>query len=270
MANGAKDSKKLPIIVAGPTAVGKSAFALKLAQQVDGEIVGADAYQIYQGLETLTGQPSPEMRRAVPHHLIGMVPLTEKRDAEQFRTAALEALADIRACGKPAFVVGGSGLYIKALTHGLSPLPKADERLRAELNEASTAELFARLQTLDPDTANEIDRQNKHRASSRPGDLPADRPPGFDPAGAARAAAAARGGAGFPRPRGALRANQCTSGKDVCERGGRRSTGRRRDRPDGGPDARSAPDPGADRRPHLACGSYPQIRRPRVAMPKDN
>ena len=58
MANGAKGSKKLPIIVAGPTAVGKSAFALELAQQLDGEIVGADAYQIYEGLETLTGQPT--------------------------------------------------------------------------------------------------------------------------------------------------------------------------------------------------------------------
>ncbi len=179
--------------IVGPTASGKSELAAAVARNCGGEIVSADAFQIYAGLDLLTAKPERALLEKAPHHLIGTVPLTEKRDAEQFRTAALEALADIHACGKPAFVVGGSGLYIKALTHGLSPLPKADERLRAELNEASTAELFDRLQTLDPDTANEIDRQNKHRLlraleicllTGRPASIQRERPePPQPPAG---------------------------------------------------------------------------------------
>ena len=161
MANGAKDSKKLPIIVAGPTAVGKSAFALKLAQQVDGEIVGADAYQIYQGLETLTGQPSPEMRRAVPHHLIGFVPPTDAFNAARFASLARERIQEIAARGKVPIITGGSGLYIKALTHGLTGVPPADPLLRAKLAELSAQQLREQLKKVDPEV--EIDMQNPRR-----------------------------------------------------------------------------------------------------------
>jgi tRNA dimethylallyltransferase len=84
-------------------------------------------------------------------------------DAEQFRTLATAALADIHRRGKPAFVVGGSGLYVKALTHGLSALPKADETLRSELSVLTAAELFERLHDLDSATAATIDRHNKRR-----------------------------------------------------------------------------------------------------------
>jgi tRNA dimethylallyltransferase len=147
----------------GPTASGKSALAADVAARCDAEIVSADAFQIYRGLPILTAQPDAATLRKAPHHLIGAVPLSEEMSAEKFRELARRAIALIHGRGKPALVVGGSGLYLKALTHGLAPLPAVDPELRARLNQLSLAELDERLAALDQLGAETIDRQNKRR-----------------------------------------------------------------------------------------------------------
>jgi tRNA dimethylallyltransferase len=147
----------------GPTASGKSEIAVEVARQCGGEIIGADAFQSYRGLDLLTAKPEPHLLDAVPHHLIGSVDPSEEMNAEKFRSVAAGAIAAINARGKPVFVVGGSGMYIKALTHGLSPLPPADLELRERLILHSVEELAAQLEALDPETARTIDRRNKHR-----------------------------------------------------------------------------------------------------------
>jgi tRNA dimethylallyltransferase len=149
--------------IVGPTASGKSELAADVAAQLGAEIVSADAFQIYRGLPLLTAQPDVVTLRKVPHHLIGAVPLTEEMSAEKFRELALTAIKEINRRGKLAIVVGGSGLYIKALTNGLAPLPAVDPALRAELNALSLDELHARLLVVDSLGAEKIDRRNKRR-----------------------------------------------------------------------------------------------------------
>ena len=149
--------------IAGPTASGKSELAAEVAARCGAEIVSADAFQIYRGLPILTAQPDAATLRKVPHHLVGSVPATEEMSAERFRALAVAAIEEINRRGKLALIVGGSGLYLKALTHGLAPLPAVDARLRAELNALSLDELNARLVAVDPSGADKIDRQNKRR-----------------------------------------------------------------------------------------------------------
>jgi tRNA dimethylallyltransferase len=149
--------------VVGPTASGKSELSAEVARRCGAEIVSADAFQIYRGLPLLTAQPDEATLRKVPHHLIGAVPLTEEMSAEKFRELALTAIGKINQRGKLAIVVGGSGLYLKAVTHGLAPLPAVDPALRAELNALSLDELYARLLAVDSLGAGKIDRRNKRR-----------------------------------------------------------------------------------------------------------
>ncbi len=149
--------------IVGPTASGKSEIAAEVALSCDGEVIGADPFQMYEGLELLTAKPGRELREQVPHHLVGSVPLTDGTNAERFRSAALRAIAEVQSRGKPAFVAGGSGLYIKALTHGLSRLPAADPKLRAGFEDCTTPELVTRLEQLDRATAASIDRHNRRR-----------------------------------------------------------------------------------------------------------
>lgn len=150
---------RLPFFIVGPTAVGKSEVAAEVARRVGGEVVGADAFQIYQGMDLLVAKPDAETLRVAPHHLIGTVPLREEMNAERFRREATKAIASIE---RP-IVVGGTGLYIRALTDGLSPLPEANAQLRARLEQCTARELVVRLEMLDPATAQTIDRHNKRR-----------------------------------------------------------------------------------------------------------
>jgi tRNA dimethylallyltransferase len=143
----------------GPTAVGKSEIAAEVAHRLEAEVLSADAFQIYRGLDILTAKPDRETLAKAPHHLIGAVPLSEEMNAEKFRDAA----SAIVARGKPLIVVGGTGLYIKALTHGLAPLPAADQQLRQRLEGATNEELWRSLAALDPVTAGKIDRHNRRR-----------------------------------------------------------------------------------------------------------
>ena len=145
--------------IVGPTAVGKSDLAAEVADRLGAEVISADAFQIYRGLDLLTAKPDAQTLAKAPHHLIGVAPLSERMDAEKFRVAAENVIAR----GVPAIVVGGTGLYIKALTHGLATLPAANERLRLKLEGATDHELFRSLERLDPSGAEKIDRRNRRR-----------------------------------------------------------------------------------------------------------
>jgi tRNA dimethylallyltransferase len=149
--------------IVGPTATGKSDLAADIACEVGAEIVNADAFQIYRGLNLLTAKPDAATLAKVPHHLIGTIPLTEDMNAEKFRQAAICAIQEINSRGKLAIVVGGSGLYIRALTHGLASLPKSDPQLREKLNLMTLEDLHAELTKLDPETAQKIDTKNRRR-----------------------------------------------------------------------------------------------------------
>lgn len=152
-----------PFYIVGPTAVGKTEIAVETALRCNAEIVSADAFQIYAGLDLLTAKPDGELLSRVPHHLLGTAGLATRMDAAQFRRAALKAIRSIHAQRKLAFVVGGSGMYVKALTHGLSELPTGNAELRANLSDLSALELLRRLAELDPEAARTIDANNKHR-----------------------------------------------------------------------------------------------------------
>jgi len=149
--------------VVGPTATGKSEIAADVATEVGAEIVSADAFQIYRGLDLLTAKPETGTLAKVPHHLIGTMSILDKMSAAKFRERALAAISEIHSRSKLAIVVGGSGLYIKALTHGLSSGPAADPALRARLNELSLHDLQNKLLGLDPEAASKIDLKNRRR-----------------------------------------------------------------------------------------------------------
>jgi tRNA dimethylallyltransferase len=140
---------KRVFFIVGPTATGKSELAADVAEKCDGEIVSADAFQIYRGLDMLTAKPGARLLAKAPHHLIGIVPATSEMNAEKFRVAALRAINEIHDRGNMAIVAGGSGLYIKAITHGLAPLPRADTKLREELHQLSLEQLNERLNKVD-------------------------------------------------------------------------------------------------------------------------
>lgn len=150
-------------IIAGPTASGKSELAVAVAERCGGEIVSADAFQIYAGLDILTAKPSPALLTRVPHHLIGEIPLTQAFDVAQFLALATARIADIRDRNRIPIIVGGTGLYIRALTYGLADLPRADAALREKLEAQTLEEMCAQLAALDPVAHAEIDRQNRRR-----------------------------------------------------------------------------------------------------------
>src|SRR5437868_1520729 len=149
--------------IVGPTATGKSELGADVARELSAEIVSADAFQIYRGLDLLTAKPDTSTLAKAPHHLIGTTSLHEEMNAEKFRRLALRAIEEINSRGRLAIILGGSGLYIKALTHGLAPLPTSDPKLREKLNAMSLDELRSQLIELDPETARKIDVKNRRR-----------------------------------------------------------------------------------------------------------
>ena len=149
--------------IVGPTATGKSELAADVAREIGAEIVSADAFQLYRGLDLLTAKPDAATLAKASHHLVGTTPLHEAMNAEKYRRAASRLIDEIHSRGNLALVVGGSGLYIKALTHGLAPLPDPDAKLRERLNDMSLDALRAQLAELDPKTAEKIDLKNRRR-----------------------------------------------------------------------------------------------------------
>ncbi len=152
-----------PILLAGPTAAGKSEVALLLAEKLGGEIISVDSMQVYRGLDIGTAKPSPAERARVPHHLIDVADLTEPFDAAKFVRLATEAVAQIQSRGKVPILCGGTGLYFRAFLEGLGESPPAEAKLRAELEATPLADLLRELEQRDPATFARIDRQNPRR-----------------------------------------------------------------------------------------------------------
>ncbi len=158
-------------LIAGPTAGGKSALALRLAQRTGGEIVNADSMQIYADLRVLTARPDSEDQAIAPHHLFGVADAGEAWSVGRWLEAATAALAAIAARGRPALVVGGTGLYFRALTVGLADLPNVTPATRLEVqalyDRLGEAAFRARLAEVDAAAAGRIagsDRQRLTRA----------------------------------------------------------------------------------------------------------
>ncbi|PHR25675.1 MAG: tRNA (adenosine(37)-N6)-dimethylallyltransferase MiaA [Hoeflea sp.] len=159
------------LLIAGPTASGKSALALKLARELGGEIVNADSMQVYGVLDRLTARPDAADLAEIPHHLYGHVPPTEIYSTGIWLEQATRVIADIRARGAIPVVVGGTGLYFRALTGGLSDMPPIPDdirnELRARLETEGVEALHAELAELDPAMAERLrpaDRQRILRA----------------------------------------------------------------------------------------------------------
>lgn len=142
-------NREQPLYLTGPTASGKSALAMTLAERFGGEIVNADAFQLYRGLDICTAKPSNEDLARVPHHLYSVLAPGELCDAQFFCDLAKPVIAEIASRGRLPIIVGGSGLYVKALTHGLSPLP-SDEGVRERLAQLTPHERIEWLLMRDP------------------------------------------------------------------------------------------------------------------------
>jgi tRNA dimethylallyltransferase len=143
------------LIVAGPTASGKSALALAIAREFDGGIVNADSMQVYRELAILTARPTPAELEAAPHRLYGVLPASERCSAGRWREMARAAMAEMPA--KLAIVTGGTGLYLRALRQGLSPIPEIPAELQqqgvARLARIGAPAMHQEMATLDPQTA---------------------------------------------------------------------------------------------------------------------
>lgn len=155
------------VFVVGPTSVGKSDVALALAEKYNGEIVGADAFQIYREFPVLSAQPSAVDRARVPHHFCGTVGCEEEMDAARYARAALSVINDIQQRGRRPFVVGGSGLYLLALMAGLPELPSIDPAVRARVRSMDLERMVELLHELDPASAAAIDLANPRRVARR-------------------------------------------------------------------------------------------------------
>lgn len=153
-------SDQLVVVVVGPTASGKTALSLRIAEALGGEILGCDALQIRAGLPILTAKPTPDELARVPHHLIGVLPASPAASAAQYVALADAALAGLAQRRCPAVLCGGTGLYLRALCEGLFPGPAADPDLRASLRHEAEQHgwptLHARLAQIDPEAAARI------------------------------------------------------------------------------------------------------------------
>lgn len=144
-------------IVVGPTASGKTALAVELAERWNGEVVGADSVQIYAHFDVGSGKPSADELARAKHHLVGLVEPLDTVDAARFVTLADQAIADVRARGRVPIVCGGTFLWVKALVFGLAPVPGADPQIRLRhqriIDTDGRAALHARLMEVDPQSA---------------------------------------------------------------------------------------------------------------------
>lgn len=148
------------VLIAGPTASGKSALALALAEELGGTVINADSMQVYDGLRILSARPTPEEEARAPHRLYGHVPPAERYTVARWLADATAVIAAVRAEGRVPIVVGGTGLYFKALTEGIAAVPPIPDELRARLAGEAQADgipaLHARLATLDAEAAERL------------------------------------------------------------------------------------------------------------------
>ncbi len=157
------------MLIAGPTASGKSALALTLAERFNGTIVNADSMQVYRDLRIITARPTPEEEARVPHMLYGHVDAAENYSTGRWIKDVAVALQDIRAAGRLPILVGGTGLYFSALTKGLAAVPPIPpdirEDVRGRLAREGVAPLRAELEALDPTTAARLRVNDRSRIS---------------------------------------------------------------------------------------------------------
>lgn len=155
------------MVIAGPTAVGKTARAVELALRFDGELIGADSVQVYKGFDIGSSKPTPAELCGVPHHLIDVCEADELIDAAGYARRADAAIADVTARGKLPIVVGGTGLWLRSLMRGLVALPQVDRALRArieaEWDAAGGEAMHERLARVDPLSAARIHPNDKLR-----------------------------------------------------------------------------------------------------------
>ncbi len=161
------------VLIAGPTASGKSAAALKLAEKMDGTVINTDSMQVYTELRILTARPNEEDEARVPHFLYGHVPVTRRYSVGRYMEDVVDAYSQVRSAGRIPIFVGGSGLYFNALTEGLSPIPPVPPPIRQALekriDEIGLPSFFAEFAEKDPDTVAGLrpsDRQRILRAAS--------------------------------------------------------------------------------------------------------
>jgi tRNA dimethylallyltransferase len=154
------------VVICGATATGKSDLAVSLAKEIGAEIINADSMQLYRGMDIGTAKLSLDEREGIEHHLLDVLDVTEDATVAWYQDKARAAIAEIHSRGKSAVIVGGTGLYIKAILDDLN-FPDTDpavrEKLNAEAEEFGVAQLFERLRLLDPAAAAAIDIQNVRR-----------------------------------------------------------------------------------------------------------
>ncbi|HHX73824.1 MAG TPA: tRNA (adenosine(37)-N6)-dimethylallyltransferase MiaA [Firmicutes bacterium] len=155
-------------VITGPTAVGKSAVALAVAQLLGAEIVSADSVQVYRGLDIGSAKPSPAERRLVPHHLLDIADPRDNYTVADYQRDAAKVIAEIAGRGKLPLLVGGTGLYLRAVVRGFAFTESGyDQKLRQKLSEQAAAEgsaaLHARLATVDPETAAKLHPNDTRR-----------------------------------------------------------------------------------------------------------
>jgi tRNA dimethylallyltransferase len=154
------------IVICGATATGKSDLAVSLAQEIDGEVINADSMQLYKGMDIGTAKITVEERQGIPHHLMDLLDVTEDANVAWYQENARAKITELHSRGKNAIIVGGTGLYIKAILDDLN-FPDTDPVVRAALElEYATkgiGPLFERLEKLDPAAALAIDRANSRR-----------------------------------------------------------------------------------------------------------
>lgn len=155
------------IVITGPTAVGKTHLAIGLAEMYSSEIISCDSRQFYKEMNIGVARPSPEELTAAPHHLIGFLSVTDPYNAFRFETDSLNVCGKLFQSNNKAIMVGGSGLYIYAATHGIDELPDPDPEIRHELKEKLRREgvdsLLTELKRLDPAYYQEVDKANPKR-----------------------------------------------------------------------------------------------------------
>lgn len=159
--------RRAVLILVGPTASGKSAVAYELAQRLSGEIISADSMQVYRRVPLLTQQPQRTWQERIPHHLIGTLDLSEPWSAADFRRHALQLIDDILARSRAPLIVGGTGLYVRALLDGLCAAPAAQPRVRqqltADIAAQGSAAVHQRLAAVDPVAAQKIHPRDARR-----------------------------------------------------------------------------------------------------------
>jgi len=152
------------VVILGPTASGKTELAIHLAKKFQGEIVSADSRQVYKGLDIGTAKPTKRERGNIPHHLLDVVSPKKRYTVVRYQKTARRAIQDIQRKNKLPFLVGGSPLYVYAVTDGwILPEVRANKKLRAQLEKSTTVQLFQKLKELDPRRAKTIEQKNKRR-----------------------------------------------------------------------------------------------------------